>query len=73
MLSQQVQETFVFCKALRQVLEPTMHPTRLVPGTDYSPQSSTDINNALPMCLMAYKGAVLFLFYPSAIEKGTRG
>jgi len=22
---------------------------------------------------MAYKGAVLFLFYPSAIEKGTRG
>jgi len=71
LLCQQVQETFVFCKALRQVLDPTLHPIRLVPGTDHSPLSSSDVNNALPMCLMSYTGTILSLIYPSTIEKGT--
>ena len=73
MLSQQVQETSVFSKVLRQILDPTLHPIRLVPATDHSSLSSSDENNALPICLIAYKGTVLSLLYPSTVEKGTSG
>jgi hypothetical protein len=75
---------FVFSEGLRQVLEPTLHPIRWVPvilfpgvkwpvhESDDLPLSSYDVNNALPMCLMAYKGTILYLLYPSTIEKGTQ-